>query len=181
MEWWIQLLFSGAGVAVVSGLFAWFWHRRNARRQLTGTFQGGRSKNLYHRIKRGFKTSSQMGESFMLERQSDYGKWKELYTLPNPDEPKLLHVRWDTFGKGIEILKEQIKNHGFYLKVDACIGVNEAGLAMATFLAGSTDMLGGRNKIGYIRRGKKDRPDISPDSFFPNWGRTRQSCSPILS
>jgi hypothetical protein len=87
------------------------------------------------------------------------------FSLPNPEQGQLLDVTWDTFGFGIERLMRQIKNLGRYLDVDICVGVNEAGLVMATFLASAQF---GRCSIGYLRC-KKVRDDLtlSGDSFYP--------------
>ena len=108
-----------------------------------------------------------MGTPFMLERlDRDYGKRKNIYTLPNPDQTKVLQLTWDTFGAGMEVLKEQIKlGYGRDLVVDACIGINEAGLVMATL--GGSEQVFGRKKIGYIRLGEPRWPAMSSDSFFP--------------
>lgn len=57
------------------------------------------------------------------------------FSLRNPRPGELLDLTWDTFGLGIERLVSQIKNLGWRLEADACLGINEAGLVMATFLA----------------------------------------------
>jgi transcriptional regulator with XRE-family HTH domain len=88
------------------------------------------------------------------------------FSLPNPEKGQLLDLTWETFGFGIERLIRQIKNLGRYLDVDACFGINEAGLVMATFLASAQF---GRCAIGYLRC-KKVRDDLALDdsSFYPD-------------
>ncbi|MGW4768036.1 hypothetical protein ACWEO2_08335 [Nocardia sp. NPDC004278] len=86
-------------------------------------------------------------------------------SLPNPHPGQLLDLTWETFGTGIERLSQQIKNVGKRLDVDACFGVNEAGLVMATFLASSRFS---RCKIGYLRCTKiRDGIDLDDASYFP--------------
>ncbi len=87
------------------------------------------------------------------------------FSLPNPQSGQLLDLTWETFGFGIERLIRQIKNLGRCLDVDICFGINEAGLAMATFLASAQF---GRSAIGYLKCNKV-RDDIALDanSFYP--------------
>ncbi len=70
-----------------------------------------------------------------------------VFTMPQQDETASIDVNWATFGMGVERLKEQIKNYGHF-EVQACIGINDAGLVMATFL-GSASL--GSPSLGYIR------------------------------
>ena len=88
-----------------------------------------------------------------------------LFSLPNPRPGELLDLTWDTFGLGIERLISQIKNFGYRLEADACFGINEAGLVMATFLASAVF---GRCPVGYLKC-QKARDEISLDeaSFYP--------------
>jgi transcriptional regulator with XRE-family HTH domain len=88
-----------------------------------------------------------------------------LFSLPNPRPGELLDLTWDTFGLGIERLISQIKNLGYRLEADACFGINEAGLVMATFLASAVF---GRCPVGYFKC-QKTRDEISLDeaSFYP--------------
>jgi transcriptional regulator with XRE-family HTH domain len=88
-----------------------------------------------------------------------------LFSLPNPRPGELLDLTWDTFGLGIERLISQIKNLGWRLEADACFGINEAGLVMATFLASAVF---GRCPVGYFKC-QKTRDEISLDdaSFYP--------------
>ena len=69
-------------------------------------------------------------------------------------------------GYGVQRLSLQIKNIGRRLDVDACFGVNEAGLVMATFLVSSRFS---RCKIGYLRCNKvRDGIDLDAASFLPD-------------
>lgn len=87
------------------------------------------------------------------------------FSLPNPRPGQLLDLDWKTFGLGIERLARQIKSLGRRLDIDACFGINEAGLVMATFLASAQFE---RCSIGYLRCNKvRDEITLSADSFFP--------------
>ncbi|MEV6426534.1 hypothetical protein [Nocardia sp. NPDC051463] len=83
-----------------------------------------------------------------------------LFSLPNPQPGQLLNLTWATFGFGLERLIHQIKNLGRRLDADACFGINEAGLVMATFLASAQFS---RCPIGYLKC-NKSRDDITLDS-----------------
>lgn len=88
-----------------------------------------------------------------------------VFSLPNPQPGQLLDLTWDTFGYGVERLSLQIKNLGKRLDADICFGVNEAGLAMATFLASSRFS---RCPIGYLRCNKvRDGIELDTNSFYP--------------
>lgn len=87
------------------------------------------------------------------------------YSLSNPTRASLLYLDWETFGLGIERLIRQVKNIGRRLDVDACFGVNEAGLVMATFLASAQF---DRCPIGYLKCLKsRGSITLSDDSHFP--------------
>ncbi|KJK49610.1 hypothetical protein UK23_13430 [Lentzea aerocolonigenes] len=88
-----------------------------------------------------------------------------VFSLPNPQPGQLLDLTWDTFGYGVERLSQQIKNVGKRLDADICFGINEAGLAMATFLASSRFS---RCPIGYLRCNKvRDGIELDTNSFYP--------------
>nr|SBO92262.1 hypothetical protein BN4615_P1776 [Nonomuraea gerenzanensis] len=89
-----------------------------------------------------------------------------LYTLPNPRPGLLLNQSWSAFGYGIETLIRQIKNVGRRVDVDACFGINEAGLVMAVFLASAQF---GRCPIGYLKCTKmRDSITLDPASLYPD-------------
>ncbi|GAA5046724.1 hypothetical protein GCM10023259_020840 [Thermocatellispora tengchongensis] len=110
------------------------------------------------------------GSDFTLTAPTvEYGN-PEIYVYPllNPAPGQLLHLDWSSFGYGIERLIQQIKNVGRRIDVDACFGINEAGLVMATFLASAAF---GRCPIGYLKCNKgRDRDFISLDraSLYPD-------------
>ncbi len=111
--------------------------------------------------------TGQVGEEFSLSVPTvEFGNPDiGVFTLPNPNPGQLLDLTWETFGYGVEQLSAQIKNVGRRLDVDVCLGVNEAGLVMATFLASSRFS---RCKIGYLRCNKiRDGIDLDGASFFP--------------
>jgi len=111
------------------------------------------------------RSISQMGDEFYLKTPDEKRKIK-LLTLPNSEDDRLVYLTWETFGKGIEILLDQKKNYGKFFDFDACFGINDAGLVMATFFNAASL---GRKKIGNIRhRWKSGRRVIENDtSFFP--------------
>ncbi len=88
-----------------------------------------------------------------------------VFSLPNPQPGELLDLTWNTFGLGVQRLMRQIRSLGRRLDADACFGINEAGLVMATFLSSAQF---GRCPIGYLRC-NRSRNDITftPDSFYP--------------
>ncbi len=89
-----------------------------------------------------------------------------LYSLPNPRPGQLLNLTWASFGHGLERLIQQIKNVGRRVDVDACFGINEAGLVMATFLASAQF---GRCPIGYLRCNKsRDFITLDRSSTYPD-------------
>ncbi|MGW4799255.1 hypothetical protein ACWEPC_43245 [Nonomuraea sp. NPDC004297] len=111
--------------------------------------------------------TNHIGQDFIIAAPTvEYGNPDRLlYSLPNPTPGQLLNLTWASFGYGIERLIHQIKNLGRRTDVDACFGINEAGLAMATFLASAQF---GRCPIGYLKC-NKSREFISLDqaSIFP--------------
>ncbi|WP_214110239.1 hypothetical protein [Acrocarpospora catenulata] len=108
-----------------------------------------------------------IGDDFSLDVPTvEYGNPTiQLFSLPNPKPGQLLNLTWATFGFGVERIISQIKNLGRRVEVDACFGINEAGLVMATFLASAQF---GRCPIGYLKC-IKDRDGIAIDdaSVFP--------------
>jgi hypothetical protein len=101
------------------------------------------------KIRRSF---SQIGREFtiVMPRSDGVMHKRKLYTFPNSETEKILNLTWDTFGEGINLLKEQIDNYGFTINVDGCFGINDAGLVIATFLNGN---IFGRKNVGYIKCG----------------------------
>jgi len=109
----------------------------------------------------------QIGGEFNLSVPTvEYGNSEIcVLTLPNPQRGQLLDLDWRTFGFGIERLARQIKSLGRRLDADICLGVNEAGLVMATFLA---SVRFSRCAVGYLRCNKaRDGISLDKDSFFP--------------
>ncbi|MEU7855620.1 hypothetical protein [Nonomuraea sp. NPDC049141] len=89
-----------------------------------------------------------------------------VYSLLNPKPGQLLNLSWSSFGYGLERLIQQIKNIGRRVDVDACFGINEAGLVMATFLASAQF---GRCPIGYLKCNKsRDFIALDPASMYPD-------------
>jgi hypothetical protein len=118
---------------------------------------------------------SQFVEPFNLPVTEPQWRRRSLrvYPLPNTASDRLLDITWDSFGAGVEILATQIRNYGSRIAVDGCVGINEAGLAMATFLgSGVFD----RSLLGYVRCGKRaDRVVALPGTYFPEL-----SADPVL-
>ncbi|MFN0074009.1 MAG: toll/interleukin-1 receptor domain-containing protein [Chloroflexota bacterium] len=114
---------------------------------------------------------SQFGESFLLPVTTRYGhnKLLRIQILPNIDHDRLLNLSWETFGEGIEHLIDQIKNPGSRVLVNACFGINEAGLVMATFINSSTL---GNVPLGHIRCGRVQANTVLlEESYYPNLDR----------
>lgn len=63
-----------------------------------------------------------------------------------PHVPGTPAISWQDFGRGIERLAHQVREHD--VDFDVVVGVNEAGLAMATLLA---PVRNGRPAVGYVR------------------------------
>jgi hypothetical protein len=121
--------------------------------------------------------SGQIGRDFeMIAPTVEFGNPViKPFTLPNPERGRLLDLTWETFGRGVERLKHQIKNLGRRLDVDICFGINEAGLVMATFLASAQFS---RCPIGYLRCNKvRDQIGLDSASFFP---QVRESPTIVL-
>lgn len=117
--------------------------------------------------RRPLRSISQVGDEFILnlQRPDKSERYLPIYTLPNPSSDRLLVLTWETFGIGIENLRDQIKNYGYHLPVNACFGINDAGLVMATFLNASEL---NRVKLGYIKCERSvEKKIIKDDSFFP--------------
>jgi hypothetical protein len=117
-----------------------------------------------------------IGADFSLEVPTvEYGNPAiRVFSLPNPQPGQLLNLTWTSFGFGVERLIHQIKNLGRRLDADACFGINEAGLVMATFLASAQF---GRCSIGYLKC-IKNRDEITLDaaSSYP----TLEECPTIV-
>jgi hypothetical protein len=88
-----------------------------------------------------------------------------VFSLPNARPGELLDLTWNTFGFGVQRLMRQIRSLGRRLDADACFGINEAGLVMATFLSSAQF---GRCSIGYLKCNRsRNNITFAPDSFFP--------------
>lgn len=108
-----------------------------------------------------------IGADFTLEVPTVQGlnPMVRVFQLPNPEPGLLLNLTWSTFGVGVERLVTQIKNIGSRLDVDACFGINEAGLVMATFLASAQF---DRCPVGYLKCVKnRDFIELDAASLFP--------------
>ncbi|MER7130115.1 hypothetical protein [Streptosporangium saharense] len=114
-----------------------------------------------------FAEDNTIGPDFNLAAPTvEYGNPEIcLYSLPNPKPGQLLNLTWASFGYGMERLIQQIKNVGQRVDVDACFGINEAGLVMATFLASAQF---GRCPIGYLKCNKtRDFITLDQASAYP--------------
>jgi predicted nucleotide-binding protein len=87
------------------------------------------------------------------------------YLVPHVQPPALQQLSWEQFSQGIELLVAQIRNYGSHINADVCVGVNDAGLAMASFLNSACLDLA---DVGYVRtRSTKAGMKILPSSFLP--------------
>lgn len=108
-----------------------------------------------------------IGADFTLEvpTMQELNPMIRVFQLPNPEPGLLLNLTWPTFGYGVQRLVTQIKNVGARLDVDACFGINEAGLVIATFLASAQF---GRCSVGYLKCVKnRDFIELDAASLFP--------------
>ncbi|MBN1811398.1 MAG: toll/interleukin-1 receptor domain-containing protein [Anaerolineae bacterium] len=142
--------------------------RQTYLRRMEKLVLGVTGRKLTHAI-------SQVGDTFRLEVP---GKGQSIFvhTLPNPNPYERLHLSWETFGQGIEYLRDQILNYEQRLPADVCIAINDAGLTIASFLSGS---IMHRCKIGYIKtEGTPEgggRRIIEVDSWLPELSPAQSS------
>jgi hypothetical protein len=91
----------------------------------------------------------------------------QVFRVPPDRREQLVEIDWDSFGRGVERLVEQVKNFGSKLDIDACIGINDAGLVVATFLA-SAALRGARLvNIRSSRRGPDGAGVLDRSSTLP--------------
>jgi hypothetical protein len=117
------------------------------------------------------KSLNQLHSEFDLpiDREQDGERIIRPIIIPNLYMDRLLNISWEMFGKGIEKLCEEITNYGHKLDVDACIGINDAGLAMANFINAAVLE---RRKLGYLRyEGSKSGQRVSKSSLLPRLPR----------
>ncbi len=117
---------------------------------------------------------SQVGEPFQLDIPG-IGQQISVHTLRNPNPSRRLYLSWETFGQGVEYLRDQILNYEERLPADACIAINDTGLAVTSFLSGS---IMHRCKIGYVKTegtGGGGRRIIESDSWLPKLATNRPS------
>lgn len=99
---------------------------------------------------RGRPQSAPLGTEYPVTLERVSGGERTIRVLAT--EPMALsesrQVDWAAFGSGIERLKDQIRGYDGRIDVDACIGINDAGLVMATFLSSAVF---GSPFLGYVR------------------------------
>jgi TIR domain len=129
------------------------------------------AKNIVSRVAAAIAGRQQIEGEFpvTLRRPDGSERVIRVFTIPSPEPNRRLRLTWETFGACIERLGQQLANYGYRITGSACIGINDAGLAMATFL-GSAYL--DRPPFGYIRcAGNPDRPGyIRDDSLLPDLG-----------
>ena len=121
---------------------------------VTGRVQGftsdgileGRSSNIGKEVQ--FKNAN--GKTAFYARE---------LLIPKPGIQTLLS--WSEFGFGVESMMKQIRSIPLRVRVEGLIGINEAGLAIASFLSGA---LMHREPIGLLRR---DRSGSLSAEFLP--------------
>jgi len=87
-----------------------------------------------------------------VERKNNHDKVIRVFSSENVYKNRLLHISWNSFGKGINNLVEQIIENGSSLNIDLSVGINDAGLTMAAFI---NSRCFNRKNLGYIRTEKK--------------------------
>ena len=100
-----------------------------------------------------------------IKRKNNHDKLIKVFTVNNIYKNKLRHISWQGFGWGIDNLVEQISENGSSLNIDLNIGINDAGLVMATFI---NSRCFNRSSLGYIRTRKVDgRITIDEGTILP--------------
>lgn len=88
----------------------------------------------------------------LMRLKIDQPEWRKRTLSVLRVEPErrgqLRELTWDEFGRGIGILRNQIHDYGTNLDIDLVIGINEAGLMMATLLASASFS---RCALSYVR------------------------------
>jgi hypothetical protein len=100
---------------------------------------------------------SAFGDEYALKvPRSDFGlrHGLRLFAVREPRGGRKVRLSWHAFGIGIDQLSDQIQEYGTALPVDACIGINDAGLIIATALNSSVLR---RAPLGYVRTRKFGR------------------------
>jgi hypothetical protein len=144
------------------------WIPRECIDTLIQAISGGRIRS----------SASQVGKEFELEVEWAVGPKRKIRvgTLPNIDPTDQLHITWQTFEEGIQLLHRQLSMYD--LDFDACFGINDAGMMLALLLNHSVMF---RKPLGYIRQKSIDAgegrmieeeyslfPKISGNTFRPN-------------
>ena len=110
------------------------------------------------------RPNTQTSKHFQIDFPGLHGnRTISLFTVPNPDPGQLVNLSWETFGEGVNLLMKQILNYGGRFYVDACIGINDAGMILATFLNSSAL---GNGRLGYVRTTTNPRGRI--DDTYSN-------------
>jgi hypothetical protein len=110
----------------------------------------------------------------------DQAGWRQR-TLPvlvvGPQSPgQLRELSWEQFGQGIDTVRDQIHHYGTNLDIDIAIGINEAGLVMATLLASASFS---RCAIGYVRTRSKGT-SLHIDEDHTHLGPQLKSAAAVL-
>jgi hypothetical protein len=93
----------------------------------------------------------QIGDGFRLQMPGN-GRPIFVSTLPNPHENKVF-LTWETFGAGITSLRDQLDDHYPPIRAHVCVGINESGLVIASFLSDS--VMKRKSKVGWVRTERK--------------------------
>lgn len=111
---------------------------------------------------------SALGEEFLIsvKRENNHDKTIKVFPINNLYRNRLKHISWADFGRGIDNLVEQIQDNGSSLNVDICVGINDAGLNMATYI---NSKCFNRGFIGYLRTKKiHNVVEIAGESLLPD-------------
>ncbi len=110
-----------------------------------------------------------------LQPIDNEGYQRQIYALPkSSDGSSLLHLTWETFGKGIVSLCEQIEQYLESQKIDSmdiCIGINETGVIISNFI--NFKCFKRKSNLGYIFYQDDNEYLIKEEPYLPKLTRKK--------
>lgn len=110
-----------------------------------------------------------------LQPIDNKGYQRQIYSLPKPsDRRSLLHLTWETFGKGIVSLCEQVQQYLEFQEInymDICIGINETGVIISNFI--NFKCFKRKSALGYIFYEDENEYPIKEEPYLPQSKREK--------
>ena len=108
----------------------------------------------------------QFADEYTLRLDEPY-RARTMAILRAPARDHVVRLTWSSFGHAIERLVDQVGNYGYRINCDACIGINEAGAAIAASLNGAAL---GTARFGYVkaRWARDSKVRILDESILPS-------------